>query len=165
MSSLPPSGWLPPAGWYPDPEGTGNRYWDGRAWAPAMPPAPTKAATSSKGRVVFVIALALGLGGCFALMSVTGGKHSSSSGEYVPPSGVSSTDAAFLKAVHGHGLSDDQGDQHMITVAHAVCLQLSLGQSVEGLSEHWGLTNERLSTESARFYVRTAAAAYCPEEL
>lgn len=56
--------WLPPAGWYPDPQGPGSRYWNGTAWAPAVPPT----------------------------------------------------------------------------------------------SEHWGLTNDRLSPDSARFYVRTAAA-------
>ncbi|AGI12983.1 hypothetical protein PBI_BUTTERS_36 [Mycobacterium phage Butters] len=33
-----------PPGWYPDPEGGGQRYWDGRQWtshrAPLPPPAP-----------------------------------------------------------------------------------------------------------------------------
>ena len=43
MTSLPPpSTRLPPpttapAGWYPDPDGVGQRYFDGRAWAPAHP--------------------------------------------------------------------------------------------------------------------------------
>lgn len=36
MSSLPPPT-TAPAGWYPDPTGSGQRYFDGRAWAPAVP--------------------------------------------------------------------------------------------------------------------------------
>lgn len=43
MTSLPPPTTrlpppsTPPAGWYPDPYGGGQRYFDGRAWAPAHP--------------------------------------------------------------------------------------------------------------------------------
>ena len=36
MSYFPPPT-TAPAGWYPDPQGWGQRYFDGRAWAPAMP--------------------------------------------------------------------------------------------------------------------------------
>jgi uncharacterized protein len=36
MSSLPPPT-TAPAGWYPDPTGSGQRYFDGRAWAPPVP--------------------------------------------------------------------------------------------------------------------------------
>ncbi len=36
MDRLPPPT-TAPAGWYPDPEGPGERYFDGRAWAPAAP--------------------------------------------------------------------------------------------------------------------------------
>ena len=36
MSYFPPPT-TPPAGWYPDPQGWGQRYFDGRAWSPAMP--------------------------------------------------------------------------------------------------------------------------------
>ena len=35
MSALPPPSTAPP-GWYPDPEGSGPRYFDGRAWAPPV---------------------------------------------------------------------------------------------------------------------------------
>lgn len=37
MTSLPPPS-TAPAGWYPDPDGRGQRYFDGHRWAP-MPPA------------------------------------------------------------------------------------------------------------------------------
>ena len=36
MTSLPPPS-TPPAGWYPDPQGAGQRYFDGRAWGAQMP--------------------------------------------------------------------------------------------------------------------------------
>ncbi len=36
MISFPPPS-TPPAGWYPDPQGAGQRYFDGRAWAAPMP--------------------------------------------------------------------------------------------------------------------------------
>ncbi len=39
-----------PAGWYPDPAGNGQRYWDGRMWAPA-PPAPRLPKKSSSGKI------------------------------------------------------------------------------------------------------------------
>lgn len=153
--------WLPPAGWYPNPEGEGTRYWNGTAWAPTtLPPSSPKAGTGRAGWILVGAAVLLGVAGCITAI-VTGGPD----GNYSPPSDVSAVDASFLRAVHNHGLTDSQGDHHMITVAHAVCVQLDLGQTAEGLSEHWGLTNDRLSPDSARFYVRTAAAAYCPEHL
>ena len=152
--------WLPPAGWYPDPEGPGSRYWNGTAWAPAVPPTRPGARMSRGGWFGVGAAVLLGLGGYITVMV-----SSPKSTEYSPPPNVDATDASFLRAIHGRGLTDAQGDHHMITVAHAVCVQLDLGQTVDGLSEHWGLTNKRLSADSARFYVRTAAAAYCPEHL
>ncbi len=36
MSELPPPS-TAPAGWYPDPQGPGERYFDGRDWSPARP--------------------------------------------------------------------------------------------------------------------------------
>jgi hypothetical protein len=87
------------------------------------------------------------------------------SSEYTPPSGVSDTDAAFLEAIHAHGITNDGGDTALISLAHGVCGQLGSGLSIDGIAEHWGLTSQRMSADSARFYVRTAAAAYCPQHL
>lgn len=41
-SSTPPH--LPPAGWYPDPEGTGQRWWDGGQWTQHVNPPTVPAA-------------------------------------------------------------------------------------------------------------------------
>lgn len=84
---------------------------------------------------------------------------------YTPPAGVSDTDAAFLTAIHEHGITNDDGDPALISLAHGMCGQLGSGQSIEGIAEHWSLTSQRMSADSARFYVRTAAAAYCPQHL
>lgn len=48
MSIAPPSN--PPAGWYANPEGLGQRYWDGAAWTQHMnatPPPPQVAAPTA----------------------------------------------------------------------------------------------------------------------
>ena len=55
-----------PAGWYPDPAGTGQRYWDGRAWAAAAAPLPPQRKKSISGKIAtgvvagFVALIALG---------------------------------------------------------------------------------------------------------
>jgi hypothetical protein len=54
MTQPPP----PAPGWYPDPSGTGSRYWDGRGWGPAAPPAaagglPKKKQLAPKWVIVF----------------------------------------------------------------------------------------------------------------
>ena len=45
-----------PPGWYPDPQGTGQRYWDGTQWtqqAPAAPAGPADAYAQSKQLAMF----------------------------------------------------------------------------------------------------------------
>jgi hypothetical protein len=148
-------------GWYPDPGGSSaKRYWDGLAWHDAIPTRPgpqaPKPPTNWKlaaGVTAAAVAVVL------ALVVV------SRSNDHTPPPGVSGTDAAFLQAIHDRGITNDGGDTALIALAHGVCDQLRSGQSVDGIAEHWGLTSQRMSTESARFYVRTAAAAYCPQRL
>ena len=52
-----------PAGWYPDPDGTGQRYWDGAAWSDYRAPAAPPVATERKGNAAGVTGLVLGLVG------------------------------------------------------------------------------------------------------
>ena len=60
-----------PAGWYPNPEGPGNRYWDGGQWTDNYAPAPEK---PKKQRTVLKVVLGiliasfLLIGGCVALI-------------------------------------------------------------------------------------------------
>jgi uncharacterized Tic20 family protein len=57
VSSPSPAPILPPAGWYHD--GTGLRWWDGRAWGPYAPPAervPRPADEVEAGRTVSILA-------------------------------------------------------------------------------------------------------------
>lgn len=105
----------------------------------------------------------LGLVVVVVIGSVMFGGNSGSN--YKPPAGVSDTDASFLKAIHGHGITNDGGDPALIRLGRSICTELASGQSIDGIAEHWGLTSERMSTDSARFFTRTAAAAYCPEYL
>jgi Domain of unknown function (DUF4190)/Protein of unknown function (DUF2510) len=50
----------PPAGWYANPEGEGQRYWDGQQWtdqrrdAPPPPPPPPGGQAPSERQVVYV---------------------------------------------------------------------------------------------------------------
>lgn len=127
-----------------------------------IPPSAASAPPKSKGNWLGWIVLGTTLlmfGGCVALVATS--PNTTSTG-YTPPPGVSDTDAAFLKAVHKEGITSSRGDQAMIDDAHTLCLKLATGESVDGIAEHWGLTSEKMSTDSARFFVRTAAAAYCP---
>lgn len=80
----------PPPGWYPDPQGgTGQRYWDGRAWLAT--PLAQKPRKSSAVKILLIVGAAvfLLLGGCVAIVAVVGSSsktHQSSgrSGEQQP---------------------------------------------------------------------------------
>lgn len=66
MSHLPPPSAVPP-GWYPDPEGPGNRYWDGRTWAVPVPPPPKPPDAVAKfGKVLAIVGGVALAGSCIA---------------------------------------------------------------------------------------------------
>ncbi len=158
--SQPPT----PPGWYPDPAGGGRRYWDGQAWAGA----PISSDRPKKSVIPFVITLVavfvLG-GGCIAII-VTGGPSGHQSQVYEPPLWATKTESAFLKAVNERGITNDRGDKAMLDTGRGVCLSLATGQSLNGIAEHWALTSpEKITADEAQFFVRTSAAAFCPEYL
>jgi uncharacterized membrane protein YeaQ/YmgE (transglycosylase-associated protein family) len=41
---------MPPAGWYPDPDGSGQRYWDGQQWTDQIAPGAAAPAQAAGGR-------------------------------------------------------------------------------------------------------------------
>lgn len=61
-------------GWYQDPQGPGQRYWDGQQWtehrAPAAPPPPPTAASREKkgGGTVWKVMLGVVLGFCVVIV-------------------------------------------------------------------------------------------------
>ena len=69
MEGRPP----PPAGWFPDPDGRGLRWWDGERWtehlAGLQPAAPRSGGAAWKIALGVVIAFAVGVAGCAALVS------------------------------------------------------------------------------------------------
>jgi len=108
-----------PPGWYPDPSGVrGKRYWDGSAWAsPFTAGVPAEASVFPGRRSIWIVAVAavLFLGGCVAFLA-----NLHPEGSYTPPPGVSDTDAAFLREIHGHGITNDGGDTALIRLAHGI---------------------------------------------
>ena len=77
---------------------------------------------------------------------------------------ATSEDTAFLDAIHAHGLTSKNGDQAMVNLAHDFCGLLSEGGSVDGVADHAAMVEiKQLSHDDVRFYVQTAAAAYCPQ--
>ena len=69
-----PTGQGPAPGWYSDPQGPGQRYWDGTQWtehrAPAAPGPPPPQATPRKkrGGTVWKVMLGVVLGGCVLIV-------------------------------------------------------------------------------------------------
>jgi len=74
------------------------------------------------------------------------------------------TDTTYLNALHGHGISNQNGDAGLIDLAHKVCAALADGISMNAL-EDAGDMNERngLSDDDVKVIVKDAAASYCPE--
>lgn len=71
----------PPPGWYPDPEGSGQRYWDGRAWSAAsVAPTPHKSSGLKVLLIVGAAAFVL-LGGCVAVVAVVGSSRHQSAAQ------------------------------------------------------------------------------------
>lgn len=87
------------------------------------------------------------------------------SDDYAPPPGVTGVEAAFLTATHERGLTNDGGDAATLRLGRAMCVKLGSGESVDGIAEHWDLVSTDISADGARFFVHTAAAAFCPEFL
>jgi uncharacterized membrane protein len=57
-ATAPPPPQAVPAGWYPDPEGRGQRYWDGNNWTDNIAPA-TNAKSAGAGDWVGGVLLAI----------------------------------------------------------------------------------------------------------
>lgn len=62
-----------PPGWYPDPQGRGQRYWDGNRWTEhvsgvdAPPPGSYGPQTKRRGGIVWKVALGIVLGFCLLI--------------------------------------------------------------------------------------------------
>ena len=80
MTTQGPQGGTPP-GWYNDPQGQGQRYWDGNQWTEQRAPAPQQpqyqppqkkggGSTVLKVMLGVFLAFALLIGGCIALVGV-----------------------------------------------------------------------------------------------
>lgn len=69
MTTRPPG---PPAGWYQDPEGPGQRWWDGAQWgaqaAPPAPPAPRQTHLLAVLSLIFSLLWLFGLGSLAAIV-------------------------------------------------------------------------------------------------
>jgi hypothetical protein len=64
----------PPPGWYPDPDGRGQRWWDGARWSATVAgiqPAPPPSSSGVWWKVLLGIALAaaVGIAGCAVLIA------------------------------------------------------------------------------------------------
>ena len=49
----------PPPGFYPNPDGPGQRFWDGEQWSPPAPPAPASGPQGSR-RALFIVIASVG---------------------------------------------------------------------------------------------------------
>lgn len=52
----------PPAGWYPNPEGDGQRYWDGETWTEHFAPPPARQRSQNPG-IAGAIGVAMAIAG------------------------------------------------------------------------------------------------------
>jgi hypothetical protein len=80
-----------------------------------------------------------------------------------PAAHADSDDTAFLRAIHGDGITDDGGDQDLIKLGHSVCTLLGAGYTTNALVAMGSLHATRVSRDDERVLVQSAEAAYCPE--
>jgi hypothetical protein len=81
------------------------------------------------------------------------------------PAGASRDDVAFLNAMSEHRISNEDGSQAQIDLAHQMCGLLGAGMTVDGLSKHFSLSHKNLSPDEMRWFIETSAASYCPQYL
>jgi hypothetical protein len=74
------------------------------------------------------------------------------------------TDAAYLDALHKHGIHSRDGDGALIDVGHSVCAALERGYSMNALTDI-GQLDERngITDDQVQFVIKAAAASYCPQ--
>jgi len=81
---------------------------------------------------------------------------------YPPPDHPDTTDAAFLRAVHNHGIKSTAGE--LVEPGHSICGLLADGYS---MNANMGMGNlyagSGMTPDDVKFVVQTSAAAYCPE--
>lgn len=152
-------------GWYPDPAGPGGRrYWDGYAWHDAIParPGPVTPKRKTGGHARWWIVLGVVVAGLVILAVSRAG--TTSTHNPIPP-GASERDKAFLRAMDSRDITNENGSQMLIDYAHDVCDMLDGGYTVNGLAKHAALLYNTLDGDDWRYFVETAATAYCPRHV
>ncbi|SBS79255.1 hypothetical protein MHPYR_70176 [uncultured Mycobacterium sp.] len=173
--TLPPPSSLPRAGWYPNPEGPGQRYWDGRVWAPAVAPTPPQVRMSSPVKGLFIVGAVILAGGCVAAMVRT------NSDDKHPKSGATSDtvsiapdvtisrfdlkDAAFMATIIQEGIPVVDREA-LLDTAHGVCPYLEIrGNNTPSLLAELMREQPSLTAAQVGRFARAAMESFCPDKV
>jgi Protein of unknown function (DUF732) len=82
-----------------------------------------------------------------------------------PTAAADDPDAAYLKALHNHGIVGvNGGDPALIRYGHEICGLLADGYSMNAVTGMLQLNEKNGATDDEmEFLVKAAAASYCPQ--
>jgi hypothetical protein len=82
-----------------------------------------------------------------------------------PTAAADDPDAAYLKALHNHGIVGvNGGDSRLIRSGHEICGLLAGGLSMNAVIDALQLNEKNGATDDdMAFLVKVAAASYCPQ--